>query len=144
MRDKTSNNWYGLLNFSVEFKWMLQKSKQFFFLICGFIFLSLGLIGIVVPLLPTTPFLILAALCFDKGSPHFHSWLLNHPWLGPPVRDWQEHKAIKVKFKVLATTMMAISLYFVTMNQRIPWIGKVTAFSFIFMVSLYIWTRKSR
>lgn len=123
---------------------MLEKSKRLFFRVCGFIFLLIGLIGIVVPLLPTTPFLILAAFCFDRGSPYFHSWLLNHPWFGPPVKDWQQHRAIKTKYKILASAMMGISLFFIATNERIPAIGKMTALAFIFVVSFYIWTRKSR
>ena len=71
--------------------------------------LVLGAIGIVLPLLPTVPFVILAAFCFSKGSRRWEAWMLEHPKLGPIVRDWREHHAVPLRAKQLATVMMAIS-----------------------------------
>ena len=73
----------------------------------GLTFLALGLAGIVLPVVPTTPFLLLAAGCFAKSSPRLHGWLLAHPTLGPPIRRWEEHGAIAPGAKRLAVGSMA-------------------------------------
>jgi uncharacterized membrane protein YbaN (DUF454 family) len=68
----------------------------------------LGLAGIFLPLLPTTPFVLLAALCFSRGSRRCETWLLTHPRFGPMVLDWRARRAIPRRAKQLATLMMAI------------------------------------
>ncbi len=103
----------------------------------------LGLIGIFLPLLPTTPFLILTAICFNKGSEKFHSWLLNHRLLGPPILDWQKNRVIKRKFKVLATVMMLFSSFFIFTNESIPLIGKISYFILAIVLLSFIWSQKS-
>lgn len=85
-------------------------SRRHIWTMLGAVSLSLGVVGIVVPLLPTTPFLILAAYCFSRGSRRLHAWLVNHRTLGPPVRDWREHRAISRRAKLSA--MIAIALIF--------------------------------
>ncbi len=123
---------------------MLNKSKKYFFIGLGLFFLLLGIIGVVLPLLPTTPFLILAAFFFNHGSPHFHNWLINHKVFGPPIQDWQKDRVIRTKYKVFASLMMTVSLYFVFTNERIPAIGSFSTSAFIAIVSIYIWTRKGK
>jgi uncharacterized membrane protein YbaN (DUF454 family) len=71
--------------------------------------LAVGIVGIVLPLLPTVPFVILAAYCFSRGSRRWEKWMLEHPKLGPIVRDWREHHSVPRGAKILATVMMAIS-----------------------------------
>ncbi|GGF71948.1 hypothetical protein GCM10007301_34620 [Azorhizobium oxalatiphilum] len=68
----------------------------------GCVFVTLGAIGMVVPMMPGTIFLILAAWCFARSSPRFEAWLLNHRYLGPSVRRWQETGAIPLFAKVFA------------------------------------------
>ncbi|MEW6124483.1 MAG: YbaN family protein [Pseudomonadota bacterium] len=72
--------------------------------VAGFVFLVIGAIGMVVPMLPGTVFLILSAWCFARTSPRFEAWLLNHRYLGPSVRRWQETGAIPLPVKLLALT----------------------------------------
>lgn len=66
---------------------------RFPWLLLGLLSAALGLIGFVLPLLPTTPFLLLSAFGFSRLSPRLHAWLIHHPRLGPPLRDWQVHRA---------------------------------------------------
>lgn len=76
----------------------------------GFLFLGTGLVGAVLPVVPTTPFLLLAAGCFAKSSPRLHGWLLDHPVFGPPIRNWEENGAISRPAKRLAVGSMAAVL----------------------------------
>ena len=76
----------------------------------GGLFLGLGLLGVVLPVLPTTPFLLLAAGCFARSSPRLHHWLLHHPVFGPPIRNWEENGAISRPAKRLAVVSMAAVL----------------------------------
>lgn len=68
---------------------------------------ALGFIGALLPVMPTTIFLILAAGCFSHSSPRFEAWLLDHKWFGPPIRRWRERGAIPRKAKIVAIASMA-------------------------------------
>jgi len=87
-----------------------ERAIRAFWVICGTLSLALGVIGIFLPLLPTTPFILLAAACFARGSARFHHWLVTHPRFGPLVRDWQAHRSIPLRAKCLALSMMWTSM----------------------------------
>ncbi|MCA0938775.1 YbaN family protein [Yangia mangrovi] len=76
----------------------------------GGLALGAGVIGIVLPLLPTTPFVILAAFAFSKSSPRLHRFLVEHPRFGPMIADWTAHGAIAPRYKALAVSMMLAAL----------------------------------
>jgi uncharacterized protein len=82
--------------------------KRHGFLALGALLVAIGFIGAFLPILPTTPFLILAAGCFARSSPKLENWLLNHPRFGPVLRNWREHGAIPRKAKVLACLGMTV------------------------------------
>ncbi len=72
----------------------------------GLGFVALGAVGVVVPGLPTTPFLLLAAACFARGSPRLEAWLLADPVFGPLIREFREHRSVPLRAKVLALVLM--------------------------------------
>lgn len=80
---------------------------RWMWLFLGGLFLALGLVGAVLPVIPTTPFLLVAAGCFARSSPRLHHWLRTHPTFGPPVRNWEENGAISRPAKQLAVGSMA-------------------------------------
>lgn len=76
-------------------------------LAAGGLSLAVGLVGIFLPLLPTVPFVLLAAFCFSRGSARCERWLLEHPRFGPWILDWRQHHAVPLRAKQLAIAMMA-------------------------------------
>jgi len=72
---------------------------------CGAAAVGLGTIGIFIPLLPTTPFLLLAAACFFRSSDRLYNWLIHHKWFGRYIKQYREHKAISLQTK-LATLLL--------------------------------------
>ena len=80
------------------------------FFIAGLVSLGLGIAGAFLPVLPTTPLVLLAAACFARSYRPFHEWLIAHRLFGPMVREWHEHRSIAYRVKLTAITMMAVSL----------------------------------
>ncbi|MBK1873710.1 MULTISPECIES: YbaN family protein [Marinobacter] len=88
---------------------MTVRSGKTGFRVLAYISIGLAAIGVVLPLLPTTPFVLLAAFFASKGSPAFASWLEEHPSFGPAIRDWRRNRVIPLRAKVLACGMMLLS-----------------------------------
>ena len=82
------------------------------FVLLGAVSLLLGLVGIFVPLLPTTPFLLLAAALWVRSSPRLYAWLLAHRRLGPYIRNFRENRAIPLRAKILSVTLLWASLLY--------------------------------
>ncbi len=76
----------------------------------GFVCVGLAVAGAFLPVLPTTPFVLLAAACFARSSPRFHRWLLEHRLFGPLIRDWQAHGTIPPRTKRFAIALLVVSL----------------------------------
>ena len=87
----------------------------------GLISLCLGVVGIFLPVLPTTPFLLLSAALFLKSSRPLYDWLLNHPRLGPYIRNFMEHKAIPLRVKVISVSMVWITLVYCAVAVADHW-----------------------
>ena len=91
--------------------------KRILLITVGWLCVVLATLGVVLPLLPTTPFLLLAAWCFARSSPRFHHWLLHRSWFGSYLRHWQQHRALpkgaKPKAVALILVTFAVSIYFV-------------------------------
>jgi uncharacterized protein len=98
------------------------------YLLLGFLFFGLGAVGVVVPGLPTTVFMLLALWAFARSSERFHDWLYHHRLFGPPLQEWHNYHVIPRRAKVLAIGMMAASLvYLVFFTQLSVWLKVATA-----------------
>lgn len=84
----------------------VQAFRRWVLIIIGVAALGLGILGIFIPLLPTTPFLLLAAAAFLRGSQKLHDWLIHHRWFGTYIRNYREHRAITLRAKALTLTML--------------------------------------
>ncbi len=78
----------------------------------GTFFLCLGVVGIVIPILPTTPFLLLAAFCYFRGSERMYKWLLSNKWFGEYIKNYREGKGVPLKVKVLAISFLWVAISF--------------------------------
>lgn len=109
----------------------------------GGICVLLGVIGIFLPLLPTVPFLLLAAFCFSRSSERLHDWLITHPSLGPPILDWQERGAIGRKAKVLATCSVAAA-FGISLALGVATYALIIQAVVLTCVMIFIWSRPER
>jgi len=116
--------------------------KRLWWKIAGIVALAAGIIGIVLPLLPTTPFLLLAAFCFDRGSPALHNWLISHAHLGPIIQNWRDHGAVPTSAKVIAVVFMAAAFFGGVYVELNPWVLALQAVIFS-SVALFLITRPS-
>ncbi|SIQ12475.1 hypothetical protein SAMN05880558_10279 [Aeromonas sp. RU39B] len=105
----------------------------------GVLSLLLGIIGIVVPLLPTTPFVLLAAALFARSSPRFHHWLLNQRHFGPMIDDWQRYRGMRRSAKRRANVMILLSFGLSLLVVSIDWVRLLLI---IMMVILLTWINR--
>jgi uncharacterized membrane protein YbaN (DUF454 family) len=94
----------------------------------AWLFFALGVLGAVLPGLPTVPFMLLALWAFSRSSRRFHDWLYTHRLFGPPLQDWQQHRVIPLRAKIFSLTSMVLSMaYMVLFAQMAPWTIAITA-----------------
>lgn len=108
--------------------------------ILGWVSIVLGFIGAFLPLLPTTPFILLSAWCFIKSSPRAHQWLRSHSVLGPPLINWEERGAISTRAKVIALITIFLSMVMIWYRIDIMWL-KVVVTCILLCSSTFIITR---
>ena len=92
-------------------------------LVAGLVCVGLGSVGIVLPILPTTPFLLAAAACFCKSSTRMYNWLLNNKWFGEYIRNYKEGRGLPIRTKVTALTVLWATILFSTiffLNRLLP------------------------
>lgn len=106
---------------------MLNQFTRLLYFIGGIIAFALGMVGIVVPLLPTTPFVLVAVFCFSRGSPRLHQWLLSHRLFGPVIQNWENYGVIRPRVKWIATVSIIIMLLYPIGFLVIPFSGKILA-----------------
>lgn len=122
----------------------MSNSRKFLFYCCGWISIALGVAGIFLPILPTTPFAILAAWCFSKSSERWHQWLLNHKIFGPTISDWERDGVINSKAKALATSMIVLLFSYTLIFVKVHLVVKSIVTTIGIGVLLFIWTRPSK
>lgn len=102
---------------------MKDKLKRRLLVVAGTIFTGIGIVGIIVPILPTTPFLLLAAACYLRSSERFYHWLLNNRFLGVYITNYLQGKGMTLKAKVFTILLLwasiGFSMWFVTQNLAI-------------------------
>lgn len=106
----------------------------------GVLCVAIGIVATVVPLLPTTPFVLIAAFAFANSSERLHTWLLAHRNLGPPLRDWNDGRRVRRSSKWLATVSIALAFTVSVLLGLRPWVLALQA-GVLSCVVLYIWTR---
>jgi uncharacterized protein len=109
----------------------------------GWLCVGLGVIGIVMPILPTTPFLLVAVWAFSKSSPELAAKLRNHPQLGLFIRSWQDHGAIPPVGKIMSIAMMTASGAYFIYAAILPFAATVALCAAFALIAIYILTRPS-
>lgn len=117
--------------------------SRVFYFSAGVISLLAGLVGVFLPLLPTTPFVILSAFCFSRSSHRLHRALLSHRLFGPIISEWEQHGVIPLKIKWLSTSMMLLMVSYPLLFKPFDlWLKAVTVAVVLFALA-YIWSRPS-
>lgn len=113
---------------------------QYIWAALGLICVGLGVIGIVLPILPTVPFMLLAAFFFARSSERLHNWLITHPTFGPPIVDWNERGAINPRVKRIATVSIVV-VYGISLALGLKlWLLLLQA-AILGAVLTFIWSR---
>ena len=122
-----------------------SRAVRIAYLVAGHPCLAPGVTGVILPVLPGVVFLIGAAACYARGSMRFYNWLLAHKWLGPPVRDWEEHRAMTVKAKVVSIVMLVggigISIVFFV---KLVWVRVMLGLMAVVLSTLILFIKTRR
>ena len=116
----------------------MNKVKKYIWLVLGFLSLGMAYVGVIVPGIPFSVFLVFAAYCFAKSSPRMHAWIYNHKYFGPFLTNWVQKRVFPTKGKYAMVIVMSSSLaflWFTTANiMAVAWSG-----SFMLLVALWAW-----
>jgi uncharacterized membrane protein YbaN (DUF454 family) len=112
-------------------------------LILGTLSVGLAAAGIFVPLLPTTPFLLLAAACFVRSSDRLYKWLITHRWFGPYIRNYREHKAIPKQAKIATLTLLWGTIGYTVLGVVTSWSLRVLLLLVAVGVTVHILSMKT-
>ena len=123
---------------------MTAHTKKIVLLLIGWLFVIVGAIGIFLPVLPTTPFLLISLWAFSQSSERFHDWLYHHRIFGPPLQDWSKYGVIPLRAKIIALSTMAISAALVILFSSTPWYGLTAMLILMGIGAVFIHSRPSR
>ncbi|MDH4134223.1 MAG: YbaN family protein [Gammaproteobacteria bacterium] len=131
-------------DYSAEMRKHDSLTVRLLFLALGTAFVALGIAGAFLPVLPTTPFMLLAAACYARASSRFYNWLLNHRWFGPTIIEWRRYRSIPYRVKWTAIVLMAVTLS-ISIVFFVPWLELQLALAaFGVMLALYLYHIPSR
>ncbi len=106
----------------------------------GIVFVAIGAIGVVLPLLPTTPFLLLAAFCFARSSPKLHDWLMRHQTFGPLINNWEQYGSIDRRSKRIAIVVILLTPV-ITVMIGVPWWALASQLVVLAIAASFVLTR---
>ena len=115
-----------------------SSPKRILFIVAGTICLGLGALGIILPLLPTTPFLLLTAACYMRGSDRMYQWLLNNKWFGKYIRNYREGKGIPLRGKISALVLLWTTISFTAIFIISIGVIRITLFLIAAIVRIYL------
>ena len=118
----------------------LPAVARYLLLVFAVLCLALGIVGVFIPGLPTTVFILMAGWAAARSSPRFHEWLESHPLFGPMLRDWRKYGAVSRKAKITATVMMAgcaVILFYTTSRM---WLAEIIT-GVMALVLMWLWRR---
>jgi len=98
-----------------------ESVRKILLVTAGTISVALATLGIFIPLLPTTPFLLLAVTCYTRSSDRLHDWLINHRWFGPYIRNYREHRAITLGTKTVSITFLWATMAYAILAMAHHW-----------------------
>jgi len=119
-----------------------QKMQKKLLILLGWFFVLLSALGLLLPILPTTPFLILALALFANSSPKFHQMLLNNRWFGEVLKQWEENRTVTRAIKNRATLLVIISFSVSIFLVREYWILQVMLATIASVLLFYVWRLK--
>ena len=130
-------------DYSAEARQHRFAGVRIVFVALGTLFVALGILGAFLPVLPTTPFLLLAAACYARGSTRFYNALLDNRAFGPLIREWRRHHSVPFRVKVTAIALMSVTLTVSILTLDHPWLQGLLAALGVALV-VYLWRIPSR
>ncbi len=127
------------IDYSAEMNRHDSPAVRLLFAGLGTLFVLLGIAGALLPVLPTTPFMLLAAACYARASTRFYNWLLNNPMFGPTILEWRRHRSIPWRVKLTAIALMAATLG-ISIVFFVPWPelqAALTLFGLLLAIHMY-------
>lgn len=119
------------------------RGTRLLYLAFGWLCFALGALGVVLPLLPTTPFMLLAVWAFSRGSERLHRWLCEHPLFGPSLQRWRAHRVVSRRAKLAAVGVMGVSSLWLLAFSPVPLFAALAAAAVMASVATWLVTRPS-
>jgi uncharacterized membrane protein YbaN (DUF454 family) len=121
----------------------MEEAEKPGWVIAGWISFAVGIIALAIPVVPTVPFMIVAAFCFSRGSPRLHSWIIHHPKFGKPILEWEQHGLIRSRTKIITTVLIAGSCVSSFLIFPVPRPVKIALAVIFPLVLIFVWSRPS-